>query len=403
MSININYSKTASKNLITGVKKVYDIIKRTIGPKGDNVIISPSLQITNDGLEIAKTITLSNEFENIGARLVAKLAEDVKEEAFDGSKQAIILLANILFKAEKYINRGYDIDRLINSFSNIQNIINEYFTQQTIETTNTNESQKVLSSNNTTNNNNVLQLNSGAITYQMLSDFNSQKTILENPIVLLLNDNRDLPQILNSISTPTLLMSSSYTDENISLMNKFLAHSDHKVVATLLNENNISTLAKFCNFENKNGNLVGQVDRVIVSSNRTTLINNLNSNEIFNNSLYQFNAQNNNLINNTNVILGEGIGLLQLQEYLQTQKLLSYDDLARNIISGALDMPYLLILDNAGIVSQSMQPYDFQQNKFVTREKFTIYDSIDVIKTVLNLVIDYLPIFLRRNIIINTI
>jgi hypothetical protein len=109
------------------------------------------------------------------------------------------------------------------------------------------------------------------------------------------------------------------------------------------------------------------------------------------------------LINNTNVILGEGIGLLQLQEYLQTQKLLSYDDLARNIISGALDMPYLLILDNAGIVSQSMQPYDFQQNKFVTREKFTIYDSIDVIKTVLNLVIDYLPIFLRRNIIINTI
>ena len=62
MSKIIKYNREAREALQSGINKVADAVRITIGPRGRNVVLEKSYgspMITNDGVSIAKEITLS--------------------------------------------------------------------------------------------------------------------------------------------------------------------------------------------------------------------------------------------------------------------------------------------------------------------------------------------------------
>lgn len=76
MAKDIKYGEEARKSLQTGIDKLADTVKITLGPKGRNVVLDKKFGaplITNDGVTIAKEIELEDAFENMALRCSRKL------------------------------------------------------------------------------------------------------------------------------------------------------------------------------------------------------------------------------------------------------------------------------------------------------------------------------------------
>ena len=87
-----------------GVDIVANAVKVTIGPRGRNVALERSWGgpvITNDGVSIAKEITLSNKFENMGAQIVKEVATKTNDKAGDGTTTAVVLTQAIIHEGLK--------------------------------------------------------------------------------------------------------------------------------------------------------------------------------------------------------------------------------------------------------------------------------------------------------------
>jgi chaperonin GroEL len=109
MSKIILYSETARKKLKTGVDKLADAVKVTIGPRGRNVVLDRgfgSPTITNDGVTIAKEIELEDKTEGLGAEIVKEVASKTNEAAGDGTTTATILAQAIISEGLKNVTAG---------------------------------------------------------------------------------------------------------------------------------------------------------------------------------------------------------------------------------------------------------------------------------------------------------
>jgi chaperonin GroEL len=87
-----------------GVDIVAGAVRVTIGPKGRNVALDRSWggpQITNDGVSIAKEITLPDKFENMGAAIVKEVATKTNDKAGDGTTTAVVLTQAIIHEGLK--------------------------------------------------------------------------------------------------------------------------------------------------------------------------------------------------------------------------------------------------------------------------------------------------------------
>jgi chaperonin GroEL len=94
MAKQIIYHDEAREGLKRGIDKVANAVKITIGPRGRNVVIDKgwgSPTITNDGVSIAKEISLSDKIENMGAEIVKEVANKTNELAGDGTTTATVL------------------------------------------------------------------------------------------------------------------------------------------------------------------------------------------------------------------------------------------------------------------------------------------------------------------------
>ncbi len=104
----IMFDEAARHALLSGVDKVADTVKITLGPKGRNVVLDKGSSpiITNDGVTIAKEISLKYKFENIGASLVKEVASKTQDVAGDGTTTAILLAQAILHEGMKNVTAG---------------------------------------------------------------------------------------------------------------------------------------------------------------------------------------------------------------------------------------------------------------------------------------------------------
>ncbi len=109
MAKQIISGESARKALRAGVDKVADAVKITIGPRGRNVVMDKGYgapTITNDGVSIAKEITLPNKMENMGAEIVKEVAGKTDEIAGDGTTTAVILMQALVKEGMSRIAMG---------------------------------------------------------------------------------------------------------------------------------------------------------------------------------------------------------------------------------------------------------------------------------------------------------
>ena len=109
MAKNLVYGAEARKALQTGVDKLADTVKITLGPKGRNVVLDKKFGtplITNDGVTIAKEIELADPAENLGAQLIREVATKTNDVAGDGTTSATVLAQAIIREGLKNLAAG---------------------------------------------------------------------------------------------------------------------------------------------------------------------------------------------------------------------------------------------------------------------------------------------------------
>ncbi|OVF07048.1 putative heat shock protein [Clavispora lusitaniae] len=95
--------------LLKGVNTLADAVSVTLGPKGRNVLIEQSFgspKITKDGVTVAKSITLEDKFEDMGAKLLQEVASKTNESAGDGTTSATVLGRSIFTESVKNVAAG---------------------------------------------------------------------------------------------------------------------------------------------------------------------------------------------------------------------------------------------------------------------------------------------------------
>src|SRR5574343_26566 len=111
MSKKIIFSEEARKNLKSGLDKVANAVKVTLGPKGRNVVLGSgfgSPTITNDGVSIAKEIELEDTVENIGAEIIKEVASKTNDTVGDGTTTSVVLMQSMVVEGLRGIEVGVD-------------------------------------------------------------------------------------------------------------------------------------------------------------------------------------------------------------------------------------------------------------------------------------------------------
>lgn len=101
MSKLIEYDETARRAIESGINKLADAVRVTLGPRGRHVVLAKAFggpTVTNDGVTVAREIDLQDPFENLGAQLVKSVATKTNDIAGDGTTTATVL-AQALIKA----------------------------------------------------------------------------------------------------------------------------------------------------------------------------------------------------------------------------------------------------------------------------------------------------------------
>ena len=105
----LRFDEAAWRGLEAGVNRLADTVKVTLGPKGRNVVIEKKFgapTITNDGVTIAKEITLTDPFENMGAQLVKEVATKTNDVAGDGTTTATVLAQALVHEGLRNVVAG---------------------------------------------------------------------------------------------------------------------------------------------------------------------------------------------------------------------------------------------------------------------------------------------------------
>lgn len=109
MAKELKFSEDARRSMLAGVDKLANAVKVTLGPKGRNVVLDKKFTsplITNDGVTIAKEIELEDAYENMGAKLVAEVANQTNEVAGDGTTTATVLAQAMIQEGLKNVTSG---------------------------------------------------------------------------------------------------------------------------------------------------------------------------------------------------------------------------------------------------------------------------------------------------------
>ena len=105
----IVYGEDCRQAILTGVNRLADTVKVTLGPRGRNVVLEKKFggpTITKDGVTVAKEIELEDKLENMGAQMVREVASKTSDVAGDGTTTATILAQSIYRDGMKSVAAG---------------------------------------------------------------------------------------------------------------------------------------------------------------------------------------------------------------------------------------------------------------------------------------------------------
>lgn len=100
----VKFDRDARDKMLSGMNTLAEAVKVTLGPKGRNVVINRNWgfpHVTKDGVTVAKSIKLADQFENVGVELIQQVASKAADTAGDGTTTSIVL-------AQAMINKGIE-------------------------------------------------------------------------------------------------------------------------------------------------------------------------------------------------------------------------------------------------------------------------------------------------------
>lgn len=109
MAKQMMFSQEARQQILTGLSKLTDAVKITMGPTGRNVILQKSYgapRVTKDGVTVSKEVDLPQPFENMGAKLINQVATKTSDEVGDGTTAATVLAEAIFREGYKSVSAG---------------------------------------------------------------------------------------------------------------------------------------------------------------------------------------------------------------------------------------------------------------------------------------------------------
>jgi len=109
MAKQILFNDRARRALKRGIDTAANTVKITLGPRGRNVALDKGWgapTITNDGVSIAKEISLKDKFENMGAEIVKEVAQKTNDIAGDGTTTSVVLLQALVEEGMKHTEAG---------------------------------------------------------------------------------------------------------------------------------------------------------------------------------------------------------------------------------------------------------------------------------------------------------
>jgi chaperonin GroEL len=105
----LSMNENSRIKLVAGINQVANAVKVTLGPKGRNVVIDRPYgypEIVNDGVTIAKAITLEDPEMNVGARLIQEVASKAESNTGDGTTTSTVLVQEIVNQGIKILSTG---------------------------------------------------------------------------------------------------------------------------------------------------------------------------------------------------------------------------------------------------------------------------------------------------------
>ena len=480
MAKEIKYYQKARNELLKGLEKIYDVVSITFGPKGNNVMLDTKFTplVLNDGYLIARQIDFEDRYEHMGAQLALEVARNTNDDVGDGTTSAIIIAANMIFEANSMLSSGVSSNTLKRNLLNFKQMIVQILRNKSRKVKDLDELEQVatISSKDervgklirqiyeqlSTNVAIVVEegiddelrfviekgivIDRGFMSKFMVSDYIRKRTVLKKANVVIVGENYDIARLVNISDYPLLLIFSNITNDDLHSLNKYIIGSKRQIVAIKKDEidEKLDDLRILCQMVPEDGHMIGCAREVIVTKNKTTIINNYQNDEYIaqlaleseglddyrRNLIKQRIASLSggvakiivgchseielqelklriedaiNAVENANqygLSLGEGIGYLEVIEELKKIELSTSMQKTFDIIETALEMPYRLILKNAEIDFRSFKPYDFEAMEFVNRNKFNVYDPTKVLETVICNAISVACMFITTDVVI---
>ena len=129
MSKIIEFGPEARRKLVNGIDKLSNAVTSTLGPNGRNVVISNNQgypQSTKDGVTVAKTITLEDPIEELGAQLVKQAAIKTADGAGDGTTTSTLLAQEMVKNGLIHLNNGVNAVKIKRDIdAAVKNVVNE--------------------------------------------------------------------------------------------------------------------------------------------------------------------------------------------------------------------------------------------------------------------------------------
>ena len=134
---DLNFGDQAKKKVISGVEKLTQAVKSTLGASGKCVIYEDARGkpvITKDGVTVAESVVLFDPVENIGATLIKEAARNTVREAGDGTTTATVI-AEALIKEVDRQGKGTSIREIKEGINSGLKKVNEYLEKNAIQIT----------------------------------------------------------------------------------------------------------------------------------------------------------------------------------------------------------------------------------------------------------------------------
>ena len=133
---SLDFGNEAKSKVITGVNKLAQAVKSTLGASGRCVIYEDGRGkpvITKDGVTVAESVVLLDPVENMGATLIKEAARNTVKEAGDGTTTATVLAEALIKSIDSAVAAGLSIREIKDGVNNCLEEVLEHLNSTSIE------------------------------------------------------------------------------------------------------------------------------------------------------------------------------------------------------------------------------------------------------------------------------